>query len=210
MVVINSPPPDPQISIQPVVKVLPPQTRLLRIFNPNKHNTQATTFRYFGPIGRFDHQRHPLTKPKVDMERGINYWGFSLSCCIVEVFGDTRIIETGDLEVALVELNESIELLDLRGVAAMKAGTVSAIAKTANRDLSQAWADYFYSQVNIYGDMAGLLFSNAHNDEDAIALFERAKPHLESSKVTTLKLNSQALRTAIVDIAIENSLIFLD
>lgn len=55
MVVINFPPPDPLISIQPVWKVLPSQTKLLRIFNPNKYNTQATTFRYFGPIGRFDH-----------------------------------------------------------------------------------------------------------------------------------------------------------
>ena len=151
-----------------------------------------------------------MTKPEVDADRGINYWGFSLSCCIVEIFGDTRVIETSDLEVALVELNESIELLDLRGVAAMKAGTVSAIAKTANRDLSQAWADYFYAHPDVYGHIAGLIFSNAHNDEDAIALFERAKSQLESAKVTTLRLDSQALRPAIAEIAIENSLIFLD
>ena len=210
MVTIDFPPPNPQILIQPVWKILPPQTTLLRIFNPNKYNTQATTFRYFGPIGRFDHQRNSLAEPEVDSNRGINYWGFSFSCCLVEVFGDTRVIETNDLEVALVELNEQIKLLDLRGVAAMKAGTVSAIAKTANRDLSQAWADYFYSQVNIYGDIAGLIFSNAHNDEDAIALFERAKSQLKSAKVKTLRLDSHALRPAIVEIAIENSLIFID
>ena len=28
----------------------------------------------------------------------------------MEIFGDTRVIETADLEVALVELNESISL----------------------------------------------------------------------------------------------------
>lgn len=209
MVAIKFPPPDPKIPISPVWKILPTKTKLIRIFNPTKHQTQATTFRYYGPIGRFDHQRYSLSKPEVDSDRGINYWGFTLSCCVVEVFGDSRVIETENLEVTLVELSQPIKLLDLRATAAMKAGTVSAVAKTANRDLSQAWARYFYEQTQIYDEIAGLIFSNAHNDEDAIALFERTEPQLKSAKVITLPLNSNALRAALADIAIENSLIFL-
>ena len=210
MVDIKSPPPDPKIPISPKWEILPPKTKLIRIFNPQKYNTQAITFRYFGAINRFDHQRYPLYDPKVDSDRGINYWGFSLSCCIVEVFGDTRVIETNNLEVAYVELNDSIKLLDLRGNGAMKAGSVSAIAKTANRDLSQKWSCYFYEQISTYGEIDGLIFSNAHNDKHAIALFERAEPQLKTAKVTTLPLSSGALRSAINEIAIENSLIFCE
>lgn len=208
MVAIPKPPPLPNLKISPVWKILPPKTQLRRIFNPTKYQTKATTFRYYGPIGRFDHQKHSLNQPAQDLARGINYWGFTLSCCVVEVFGDTRIIDTQDLEVALIELTQPIKLLDLRASAAMKAGTVSAIAKTANRDLSQAWGRYFYEHTAIYDTIEGLIFSNGHNDEDAIALFERAEVQLKSSKVTTLPLNSMALRPALIDIAIENSLIF--
>ncbi len=210
MVVIKSPPPEPKIPISPAWKIVTAKTKLRRIFNPNtQHKTQATSFRYWGPKERFDHQRHSLTEPKVDSDRGINYWGFTLSCCVVEVFGDTREIITEDFEVALVELNEPVKLLDLRKEAAMKSGTVSAIAKTANRDLSQAWACYFYEEVSVYDDIAGLILSNAHNDEDSIALFERAQTQLESANVVTLPLGSLALRPALKDIAIRNSMIFL-
>lgn len=208
MVAIEVPPPNSQIPISPVFEILPPKTKLRRIFNPTKYQTQATTFRYYGPIGRFDHHRHTISKPNRDPDRGINYWGFTFSCCVVEVFGDTRVIETQDLEVALIELTQPLKLLDLRGSAGMKAGTVSAIAKTANRDLSQAWGRYFYEQTKIYDTIAGLIFSNAHNDEDAIALFERAEPQLKTASVTTLSLSSSAIRTSLLEAAIKNNLIF--
>ena len=90
----------------------------------------------------------------------------------------------------------------------MKAGTVSAIAKTAQRKLSQAWSCYFYEHPELYSEIEGLIFSNAHNDEDAIALYERAKPNLDSSKILTLPLDSVALRPAIAECAIANNLIF--
>ncbi|MDJ0650499.1 MAG: RES domain-containing protein [Xenococcaceae cyanobacterium MO_188.B19] len=207
MVAIDSPPPNPQITISPVYEILKIGTELRRIYNPTKYNTQATTFRHYGPINRFDHHQYPLDNPGSDPDRGINYWGFTLSCCLVEVFGDTRIIDTTNLKVALIQLTKPIKLLDLRGSAAMKVGTVSAISKTANRDLSQAWGSYFYDNPQTFSQIEGLLFSNAHNDEDAIALYERAKPQLGSSKIKTLPLNSVGLRSAIEDAAIKNNLI---
>ena len=196
MVAIPFPPPDPRISVSPVFEILNPGTKLRRIFDPTKYNTQAITFRHYGPIGRFDHQRGSSGKPDFDSARGINYWGFSLSCCLVEVFGDTRVIDTKSKEVALVELTEAIKLLDLRGSGAMRSGIVSVIAKTAQRNLSQAWSSYFYEQ---YDEIDGLLFNNAHNDEAAIALYERAKPQLNAAKIVSFPLDAVALSPAITE-----------
>ena len=205
MVEISFPPPD---SGSPIFKILNPGTKLKRIFDPTKYNTQATSFRHYGPISRFDHHRSFLDKPNFDLERGINYWGLSLCCCLVEVFGDTRVIETKNKEVALVILTKPIKLLDLRGSGAMKAGTVSAISQTAQRNLSQAWSRYFYENHEIYSEIDGLLFNNAHNNEKAIALYERAKPQLDSAKIFSLPLDHPDLYTAIADCAINNNLIF--
>jgi hypothetical protein len=54
----------------------------------------------------------------------------------------------------------------------------------------------------------GVIFNNAHNSENSIALYERAKPQLDSAKMKTLALNSPSLRAAIVDCALKNSMIF--
>lgn len=43
----------------------------------------------------------------------------------------------------------------------MRAGTVSAIAKT-DHFLAQAWARYFYEHAEVYGLLDGLLYFNAH------------------------------------------------
>jgi hypothetical protein len=208
MVAIDFPPPLPQVNISPVFKILEEGVIMRRIYNPTKYNTQPNSFRNYGPLGRFDHHQYPLNNPDLDPDRGINYWGFSFSCCLVEVFGDTRVINTNHLEVGMLELTQPIKLLDLRGSAAMKVGTVAAISKTAERDISQAWSRYFYDHPQIFGVIDGLIFSNAHNDEDAIALYERAKSQLDSSRINTLPLNSSELQSAIEDIAVNNGLIF--
>jgi hypothetical protein len=40
----------------------------------------------------------------------------------------------------------------------MKAGSVAALAKTADRELSQAWSRYFYEQEEIYGKIDGIIY----------------------------------------------------
>ena len=68
----------------------------------------------------------------------------------------------------------NITLLDLRGAGAMKAGSVAALSTTDKRQLSQEWSRYFYEQENIYSTVDGLIYCNAHNNEEAIALYERS------------------------------------
>ncbi|MBR8828059.1 MAG: RES family NAD+ phosphorylase [Gomphosphaeria aponina SAG 52.96 = DSM 107014] len=206
MVTIRLPPPTRNVS--PVVTILPPKTKLIRIYDPTKYSAKALSFRSIGPISRFDHHKtSPDLKPQLDPERSIIYGAFTLSSCLVEIFGDFDIIEVKQQQVASIELTKSLTLLDLRGNNAMKAGTVSAISKTANRNLSQTWSRYFYEQSSLYGEIDGLIYSNAHNDEDAVALYQRAITKLTLAKVQTMSLNHPALRSAIFQIAQNHSLL---
>jgi hypothetical protein len=194
MVQINRPP--PKILPQPVIYTLPVRSHFLRLFNPALHNPQALTFRRYGPLHRFDHHREKDGEPIEDKERGILYAGESISGCIVEVFGDTRIIEVGTWELALLETQRALILLDLRGDGAMKAGTVAGVCKDINRGLSQLWSRYFYENECIYGLIDGLLFGNAHNDEMVLALYERAESALRC--LMACPLSDNALRTEVL------------
>ena len=206
MVAIRLPPPSRNLS--PQLKTLKPNTKLIRIFDPTKYNAQALGFRSFDPISRFDHHRTDVTsgKPQLDPERSIIYAAFTLSSCLVEIFGDGDVVEVKQQQVASIYTAETLNLLDLRGNNAMKAGTVTAIAKTANRNLSQTWSRYFYERKDLYSDLDGIIYSNAHKrsdsrvgerrkgtltktDDDALALYERAQSKLVTSKVKTMPLN---------------------
>jgi hypothetical protein len=207
MVLIAYPPPTRPVS--PAITILAPGTRLIRIYDPTRYNTQATTFRYYGPLGRFDHHQHSLSSPAVDATRGINYWGLNLSCCLVEVFGDMGIIEIERQQVGIVELSQSIELLELRGAGAMKAGSVAALSSIPDRELSQAWSRYFYDNCDLYGEIDGIIFSNAHNQDTAIALYERAEPKLQAARIQSIPLATESLQHLIAECALDNGLIFL-
>jgi RES domain len=188
---------------------------LFRIFDPTSHNAQALTFRNFGPINRFDHQRIPSQgnsfAPRVlaqDPERGIYYAGLTLSCCLVECFGDSGVIELKDRKICSVQLARDLTLLDLKDNGAMRAGSVAALAKVADRNLSQAWSRYFYEQTSLYGKIDGISFRNAHNDEEAIALYERAQSALICPNDQILRLDNPSLRPAIQQAALDNHLDF--
>jgi len=208
MVEIPSPP--PQHQPDPKFYKLEQGRHIVRIFDPNSHGTQALTFRFYGPLSRFDHQlgSDESFTPSNDPARGIYYAAFSLSSCLVEVFGDTRVIETEGKQVAQVEIIQPLILLDLRGSGAMKAGSVSALAKVPDRHLSQAWSRFFYEQTNLYGTIDGILFFNAHNDEEAIALYERAKEKLRCPDSQVMALSDRSLRPAIQQVAKDNHLTF--
>jgi hypothetical protein len=188
---------------------LPVGTQLRRIFDPTRHNTKALDFRYFGPINRFDHQCAKGVNIKgEDPKRGIYYAGFTLSCCIVEVFGDEGVISLKDQQVCLVEIIRQLTLLDLRGEGAMRAGSVAALAKIGERALSQEWSRYFYEHFDDYSSVDGIIFYNAHNDEKAIALYERAEKSLVCSETNILRLDHPSLRPALQQIALNNNLDF--
>jgi hypothetical protein len=204
MVRVDLPP--PTRSSNPLLTQLPITTQLQRIYDPTRHGTKALTFRYWGPILRFDHQHDNGTGTgATDAERGIYYAAFSLSGCLVEVFGDTGIVEIKGQELAFVRLIRPITLLDLRGSGAMLAGSVAALAKIADRELSQAWSRYFYET---YPHVEGIIYYNAHNDEEAVALYEIAEDALAS--VDSIAMNDLGLRPHIQQAALRNNLVFAD
>ncbi len=204
MVAIAQPP--PEFPVAPVFSELPAGSEIYRIYDPTtRHRIQALTFRYFGPISRFDHQRWPLDRPDIDPDRGIYYAAPTFSCCVVELFGSTqgRLIEIHQQELALATLARPLILLDLQGKGAMKAGLPVAAVVTADRDKSQAWSRYFYEA---YPDIDGIIYGSAHNSEPTIALYERAKDSLVCQE--SIPLTDPTLRAGIVEIALENGLRF--
>lgn len=197
-------PPPPLRNVNPQIFLLPANTKLRRIYNPTRYGATATGFRSYGPVSRFDHHRGEESTE--DPQRRIIYAGFTLSCCIAEYFGDGEIINVENIKLAIIYLSKELELLDLRGKAAMAAGTVTAISGSTQREITQSWGKYFYEHIELYGRVDGLIFSGAHNGEDTIAFYERSESVIHSSKVKTLDMASDTLRKTIMRIAEEQGL----
>ncbi len=206
MVAVAAPPPITPPA--PVFHTVPAGGRLYRIFNP-----AYPGFRHYGPLAmRFDHHAGtgPARTPAPDAARGIYYAAFSLSGCVVEVFGDaTRRIERAGRSVARPRLLRDLRLLDLRGSGAMRAGTVAALAKVPDRPITQAWSRFFYERTDLYTAVDGLLFYNAHNDEEALTLYERAADALycpDDDPAYVRPLADPSLLPALLTIANDNNL----
>jgi hypothetical protein len=199
-VVVIEPPP-PLRAPQPVFHTVTPGTAFLRLYDPTKHGATALSFRHYGPISRFDHQPEPRAE---DPSRAILYVARTLSGCLVEIFGDAKLINVGFWEVAFINCTRDLYLLDLRGANAMRAGTLAAVCEDSNRTISQAWSRYFYENSFLYSPVMGrsidgLIFGNAHNDEDAVALYERCQSDFTCRAVCSL--NDASLRTEVKFIA---------
>ena len=205
-----APPPPRILPVTPVLHSIDQDLYLVRVFDPTRHNTNALSFRYYGALERFDHQRYFRDAPATDEERGIYYAGFTLSCCLVEVFGDKRTIEVGNYCVARVGLTRPLSLLDLCGTPAMANGTVVALSSVPQRDISQSWSRYFYENYDTYTSVDGIIYYNAHNSEQSVALYERATDALKCSPNDVMPLNHRALRTEIRKVAQEHGLIVVD
>ena len=209
MVVVDLPP--PRRRPNPLFHVLSPGDRLVRLFDPSRHGMTATGFRSHGPLLRFDHHRERDDgTPGNDPERGVYYAATTLSGCLVEIFGDTGVVDLDRHHVALPVLRWDLRLLDLRGNGAMRAGTKAAVAKVTERGISQAWARHFYETAGIYDHVDGLVYLNAHNDEDAVALYERAADALECPPERVMRLDDEALRAAVLEAADDNNLVVDD
>jgi len=202
MVSTNHPP--PQIKPAPIWTKINAGDQILRLYNPDLFEAKPLSFRTFGPLARFDHHRLPKQD---DPERGILYAGKTLSCCIVEVFGDMRMVEVGNWKLAKMTATRDLLLLDLRGSGAMKAGTVAGVCKDSNRSFSQEWSKYFYENSFLYEKIDGLAFSNAHNDEDSYVFYERASNGLSCGEGDCVKLSNHALEADVRLSATENNLL---
>jgi hypothetical protein len=209
------PPPGLGKKPKPKFHYLKKGTKIVRIFRP-EFNTAALTFRFWGPIARFDHHRGncPSLCYEIldcgkceDRERGIYYVAHELSSCLVEVFGDVGCIEITNHLVAIVTPTQDLKLLDIRKAGAMLAGAnVATLANTEKRSLSQAWSRYFYEQQAIYSEIHGLIYHNAHNGEEAIALYERAENLLVCKPENVMPLKHELLRGLVLKAADENNL----
>lgn len=195
MVKIYSPPPNREIA--PQYHVITAGTILKRIFDPTNYGATASGFRYNGPRGRFDHHNRVNGKPADDPDRGIIYAGYTLSCCLVEIFGDEDLITIGQHKIATIELTRSIKVLDLRGSGCWNAGLNTTIANNDRRTLTQEWSKYFYETPEKYVDIEGMIFSSAKNGEDALAFYERAKISLTSAKISTQSMKDKIIKKEI-------------
>ncbi|MBU6455417.1 MAG: RES domain-containing protein [Cyanobacteria bacterium REEB67] len=201
MVAIDLPP--PKIRPKPIWTKVAKGRQLVRMYHPNRFGATELSFRDYGPISRFDHHRIPINR---DVERGIMYAGTTLSCCIVEIFGDSKIVQVDGWMVALITTKRDLTLLELRGKGAMRAGTVASISKDSNREFSQAWSRYFYENPFLYEAIDGLVFSNAHNEEESFALYETCSDALECTQGQFIELSDSTLRTEVLLAASENNL----
>ena len=173
---------------------------MFRIYDPARHGTGPCTFRCVGRHLRFDHHVDSAA------DRGIYYAAPTLEGCVVEVFGDIGIVTLEGRRVGGSVLNRELLLLDLRGRGSLRAGTASGIS-AADHSLSQAWSRYWYEHPDVIGEIDGLIYPNAHNGADAIALYERSADGLECPPDRDWPLDDPAIDIAIREIAHENNLI---
>lgn len=191
-------PPPPRRPTDPLIHILTVASPLLRLYRPHPYGSSACGFRYEGPFSRFDHHADGHA-------RGIHYSAPTLSACVVEVFGDTGLIEPQEFQLALLRTVRPITLLDLRGSGAMRAGSVAALSGTADRSLSQQWSRFFYDTAMVDGSpIDGLLYSNAHNGESALALYERAEGAI--SCTADLPLTAPQLRSRLLAVAHDHAM----
>lgn len=195
--VVRIDPPPPKRQPNPTLHKLAPGSRLLRIYSPEPHGQTATGFRRVGPIARFDHHEEGKA-------RGILYAALTLSCCLVECFGDTGVIDVQGRWVGFLQIERALVLLDLRRQGAMRAGSVAALSSCVDRDLSQEWSRHFHAT---YPQIDGLIYSSAHNEEAAIALYERAEQAIGC--MSDLPLNHPSLRSRILFAAQDHAMIVL-
>ena len=209
MSVVVIPPPPPELPVAPLIAVIPAGERLVRIYDPTRHQAGPLTFRRYGPLARFDHHHPREGGPEMDETRGVYYaaWaiplGDALASCFDEVFGDRRVVVLGEHHVATPLVTRDLTLLDLRQNGAMLVGTVSAIAKCEHR-LSQQWSSHFYGT---YKHIDGLLYLNAHNDGPALMLYERAESALSCADEDAMRLDHPDLWPTLVRIMNDHALV---
>ncbi len=203
---VRIPLPPPARNPDPVHLTLAENSQLIRIYNPNSHGATPLTFRSNGPGARFDHHKASADSPSIDPERGITYAAFNLSGCIVEVFGDLQVIACEDWHVVRLTVGRKLKLIELRDNGAMRAETVSAIGSVVDRVITQMWSRYFYESAP-FQNADGLVFSNAHNGEPAIALYERSADALQCGAKDIMRLDSNLLRADLIEIAIKHNML---
>jgi hypothetical protein len=113
-------------------------------------------------------------------------------------------VEPGADRLGILRVERQIQLIDLRGIAARRAGTVAGIGSFVDVAFTQAWSRYLYET---FGRADGLIYAAAHNGEDAIALYQRAAAKLTAAQ--DVALNDPRIRTALLLACERNNLPFV-
>jgi hypothetical protein len=174
---VKIPKPQPRSNNSPSYVHLPLGATVLRVLSNKDEQTYLRRFRNILGECRFDHH------VQNGADRAVLYAAPTLSCCLVEVFGDTRVIEPKTFCVAVITFNRELTLLDIRGSAAMRLGCVHAISGIPDRSITWEWSRHWYE---FFPEIDGLLYTSAHNGEDAIVLYERCEQAMIPFEVSGL------------------------
>jgi hypothetical protein len=171
---------------------------------PTRLTARATARRSAG-TGRSPASIHRGTGGRE--RRGIWYAGLTLGCAVVEAF-EIGIVEAGTKRLARLRTTRELLLLDLRGRAAMRAGTVPAIS-AGDHSLSQPWSRYFWEHPEIYDELDGLFYLSPHNGQPAVALYERARDALALPRGQDAPLGDPVVLAAVRRAALDHGLVVL-
>lgn len=204
-------PPPPAVPPTPVTAEWKAGTEILRIYSLSAYTPDELSFRFYGPLLRFDHHRAPITAPAEDPERAIWYGAklnqppgmvSALEVCMWECFAAERRVDTSRLLGRVqVRAGEALRLLDLTGSHATDAGTIKQLANTPSPADSQEWSRYFYEHPQVYEEIDGLLFESAWCGGLNVALYERCRAKLDPVGIGSLALSNSALYGEVVTIA---------
>lgn len=201
-------PPPPTRPVDPKYRTIRSGQRLLRLFDPeSSRRPSALTFRYFGPVERFDHHRPTDDGSACDSpDRGVWYSSNDdLACALVEIFGDVGSVTLSTWHVARPVVISDLQLLDLSGPGAMSAGTVAEVAKSGDALCTWAWARHFYDQHHVYSEVDGLFWLGAHNDGECVLLFERAERSLRCGDCS-IPLADPRLQDSVLQVVADHSM----
>jgi hypothetical protein len=123
--------------------------------------------------------------------------------CLVKLFEDTRDRARAAISRGAHRETNAAAPRFAR-FACLLAGFTAAIGKIPNREATQAVLRHVDEHPDLYTVVDGLLWPNAHNDEHAWALYERAENAIDA--VQTLALNDKLLSVAVAYSALENAL----
>jgi RES domain len=195
LVNISRPPVDNNIKIDPIFHNLNPGDTLIRIHN-QKYDPIFFSQR---PAGRFDHHDGLSNRGVFYAAPIIDSQYEALANCMIEIFGNTRIIDNlQKFNVCQIKITRKLKLLDLRGVGAIRAGTVSAINAATDRQLTQEWGRFFYENEK-FSQIDGIIYPSPHSGGPLIFLYERAFDSLEL--VSDRSLSDPMMAEEILQIA---------
>jgi RES domain len=161
-----------------------------------------------GRLGRIYPGRHPdplgfgktpsrFSDPRRRIEQnrfGVLYLGVSLEVCFLEaLLRDQRNGVVGDFPLAEDELyirryaeidvRDQLNLVDLRGHAAIRMGVPSDVARASRQALARAWSVAFHEHPE---RPDGIIYPSRLNIETNLAIYDRAIPKLVVHRHTRL------------------------